>query len=85
MKDPKVPFPNLYHERRYTEAQAARVLGISVARIRALLDEYVFVDGSKRTSGIEFTSRDLLLLGFWHHSLPKRKSGRLLQMPRPKK
>ena len=85
MKDPKVPFPNLYPERRYTEAQAARALGISVARIRALLDEYVFVDGCERTAGIEFTSSDLLLLSFWHHSFPRRKSGRLLRMPRPKK
>jgi len=57
------------------------VLGISIVRIRALLNEYVFGDGSTRTTAIEFTSSDFLVLSFWHHSLPRRKTGRISQTP----
>jgi len=53
------------------------VLGISIVRIRALLNEYVFGDGSTRTTAIEFTSSDFLVLSF----LPRRKPGRISQTP----
>jgi hypothetical protein len=49
----------------YSEAEAARVLGISIARLHQLLDQYVFNVGSVRPPDIEFTSSELLLLSYW--------------------
>lgn len=57
----------------YSESEAARILGISVARLHLLLDENVFNDGSRRPSNIELTSSDLLLLQFWNRLLPTQK------------
>lgn len=50
----------------YSEAEAARVLGISIAKLHQLLDQYVFNVGSHRPPNIEFTSSDLLLLSYWN-------------------
>lgn len=50
----------------YSEAEAARVLGISIARLHQLLDHYVFNVGSPRPPDIEFTSSELLLLSYWN-------------------
>ncbi len=50
----------------FTEAEAARALGITIARLHQLLDRYVFNVGSRRPPDIDFTSSDLLLLSYWN-------------------
>lgn len=50
----------------YSESEAASVLGISIARLHQLLDQYVFNVGSPRPANIEFTSSELLLLSYWN-------------------
>jgi hypothetical protein len=54
----------------YSESQAAAALGISICRLHDLLDKYVFTVGNKRPPSIEFTSSDLLLLGYWNNIAP---------------
>ena len=63
----------------YTEAEAAEALEISVTRLRYLLDEHVFNDGTARPEEITITYSDLLLLGFWQRSTPNPK---VVRMPR---
>ncbi len=63
----------------YTETEAAEVLGISVTRLRYLLDEHVFNDGIPRPDEITITYSDLLLLGFWQRSTPNPK---VVRMPK---
>ncbi len=63
----------------YTEAEAALLLGISVNRLRSLLDEHVFNDGSERPGDLVLQSSDLVLLRFWHRSTPNPK---VIRMPR---
>jgi hypothetical protein len=55
----------------YTEAEAAHLLGISIARLHQLLDEYVFNVGPPRPPNIEFTSSELLLLSYWNKESPR--------------
>ena len=50
----------------YSEAEAAHMLGISVAKLHLLLDQYVFNVGTPRPPNIEFTSGELLLLSYWN-------------------
>jgi hypothetical protein len=50
----------------YSEAEAARMLGISIARLHQLLDQHIFNVGSRRPPNIEFTSSELLLLSYWN-------------------
>jgi len=54
----------------YSEAEAAHMLGISIARLHQLLDHYVFNVGSPRPPNIEFTSSELLLLSYWNRESP---------------
>ncbi len=54
----------------YSEADAARELGISMARLFELLDRYVFNDGTRRPQHMRFNSSDLLLLEYWNTQLP---------------
>ena len=63
----------------YSEAEAAKALGISVLRLHLLLDEHVFNDGTARPPEVTFEASDLLLLGFWHRSTPNAK---VVRMPR---
>lgn len=49
----------------YSEIEAAGAIGISVTRLHALLDRYVFTGAHRRPQTIEFTSSDLLLLSYW--------------------
>jgi Ser/Thr protein kinase RdoA (MazF antagonist) len=69
----------------FSEAEAAAALGISIARLHQLLDQYIFTQNSKRPEWLEFNSNDLLLLSYWNKSEkvhpPRRK---VLQMPRRK-
>lgn len=63
----------------YTPPEAARVLGISVDRLRFLLDENVFNDGSPHPQDLTLRSSDLVLIGFWHRST---RNPKVLRMPR---
>lgn len=62
-----------------SEAEAAEALDISVARLRILLDEHVFNDGSTRPEELKFRNSDLVLLKFWDRSMPNPK---VVRMPR---
>lgn len=65
----------------FTEAEAAAALGITLNRLYQLLDRHIFTEGSERPKNIEFTSSDLLLLGYWNNQEPPRTH--VLQMPNP--
>ena len=67
----------------YSEMEAAAALGISIARLHELLDQYVFTGGNMRPAAIEFTSSDLLLLGYWNSSA-ERLPAKILSMPKPR-
>jgi hypothetical protein len=54
----------------YSEVEAARMLGISIARLHQLLDQYVFNVGTRRPLNIEFTGSELLLLSYWNKESP---------------
>jgi hypothetical protein len=58
--------PKVVTKDYYSEAEAARMLGISIARLHQLLDQYVFTVGSRRPPNIEFTSSELQLLSYWN-------------------
>ena len=63
----------------YTEAEAALILGISLSRLRNLLDEHIFNDGSHRPEELQLQASDLVLLRFWDRGTPNPK---ILRMPR---
>jgi len=63
----------------YTELEAALILGISVARLRGLLDEHIFNDGTERPGDLLLRASDLVLLRFWYRSTPNPK---VLRMPK---
>jgi hypothetical protein len=63
----------------YTEIEAAEALSISVTRLRMLLDEHVFNDGTNRPAELKFRNSDLVLLKFWDRSTPNPK---VVRMPR---
>jgi hypothetical protein len=65
----------------YSESEAAAALGISISRLHELLDKYVFTAGNKRPLSIEFTSSDLLLLGYWNNISQPRES-KVIPMPK---
>lgn len=62
----------------YSEQEAAAILGISVSRLRQLLDENVFNDGSRRPSDLRLRSSDLILLEFWNRTTENSK---IIRMP----
>ena len=49
----------------YSEKEAAEALGISVASLHEILDEHIFDGANPRPSQVEFTSSDLLIIGYW--------------------
>lgn len=63
----------------YTETEAALLLGISLGRLRLLLDEHIFNDGSKRPDELFLQASDIVLLRFWHRSTPNPK---VVRMPK---
>jgi len=65
----------------YTEAEAAKALGTSVAQLVSVLDEHIFNDGTPRPVQLELQSSDLLLIAFWLESteVPENK---VLSMPK---
>ncbi len=63
----------------YTEVEAAQALEISVSRLRMLLDEHIFNDGTSRPPGLMLLASDLVLLRFWLKSTPNPK---VVHMPK---
>ncbi|MGZ4833380.1 MAG: hypothetical protein ACXVZQ_10665 [Terriglobales bacterium] len=63
----------------YSETEAALMLGISVYRLRTLLDEHVFNDGTFRPPDLILQASDLVLIRFWHRGTPNPK---VLRMPK---
>jgi hypothetical protein len=63
----------------YSEKEAARELGISLARLHQILDDNIFNDGTPRPAEMTFQGSDLVLLSFWSRSTPNPK---VLRMPR---
>lgn len=57
----------------YTEAEAAMLLGISISRLRNLLDEHIFNDGTERPVGLRLQASDLVLLRFWNRGTSNPK------------
>ncbi len=72
---------NRFSPQSYSETEAAAALGISVSRLRELLDRYVFTSGNTRPASIEFTSSDLLLLGYWNN-LAQPRTSKVIPMPK---
>ncbi len=62
----------------YSETEAAEALNMSITRLRMLLDEHVFNDGSSRPEELKFRNSDLVLLKFWDRSTANPK---VLRMP----
>jgi Ser/Thr protein kinase RdoA (MazF antagonist) len=69
---------------RFSEAEAAAALGISITRLHQLLDQYIFTGGSKRPDWLEFNSNDLLLLSYWNKSEKGPPARKVLHMPKRK-
>ncbi|ABF40108.1 hypothetical protein Acid345_1105 [Candidatus Koribacter versatilis Ellin345] len=80
--NPNVKSPISQDKEFYSEREAALSMGISLARLHLLLDEYVFNDGLSRPENIELTASDLLLLEFWNKVLPTQK---VVAMPKRNK
>ena len=65
----------------YTEEEAARELGISLARLYMLIDENIFNDGSPRPDDLTFSSTEMTLLAFWHRTT---RNPKVVRMPKRK-
>ena len=63
----------------YTEAEAAKMIGISISRLHMLLDEHIFNDGTTRPADLQLRSSDIVLIAFWNRSTENPK---VLRMPR---
>jgi len=66
----------------YSEAEAAAALGLSVARLHELLDQYIFNNGNPRPQAIQFTASDLLLLSYWSKDSKRSEPAEVITMPR---
>ena len=64
----------------YTEQEAAESLGISLQRLKSLLDEHVFQDELQRPAEITLQYTDLVLLSIWNRQQPAN----VVRMPRRK-
>ena len=63
----------------YSETEAAAALGITVERLRLLLDENLFNDGSSRPGDLTLLPSDLVLIGVWNKTMGKPK---VVRMPK---
>lgn len=63
----------------YSEFEASQVLGLSVDRLRLLLNENVFNDGTSRPDNLTFRPSDLILLEFWNKTMGDSK---VVRMPK---
>lgn len=66
----------------YSEAEAAAALGISIARLHELLDQYIFTNGNLRPEAIQFAASDLLLLSYWSHDSRRTVTHEVITMPK---
>ncbi len=73
---------NRFSRELYSEAEAAAMLGISIARLHELLDRYVFTGDNRRPAAIDFTSSDLLLLAYWNNSDERPTANNVIPMPK---
>ena len=77
-----MPRPNrVTRDRLYDEKQAAAALGITVARLHEVLDQHIFTEGNRRPEALQFTSPDLLLLGYWCNA-QRTVSHEVITMPK---
>jgi hypothetical protein len=70
-------------DRVYDEKEAAAALGITVSRLHEVLDQHIFTAGNPRPQALQFTSNDLLLLGYWS-SAQRTSSHEVITMPKRK-
>jgi hypothetical protein len=63
----------------YSESEAAAAVGISVDRLRLLLEQNLFTDDTPRPTEMTFRYSDLVLISFWHKSSPNPK---VVRMPK---
>jgi hypothetical protein len=63
----------------YSETEVAEILGVSIPRLHALLDEHIFNNGIPRPPELTFNSSDITLLSFWYQSTANPK---VVRMPR---
>ncbi|HZP22228.1 MAG TPA: hypothetical protein VFB04_02200 [Terriglobales bacterium] len=68
-------------DRLYDEKEAAAALGITVARLHEILDAHIFTLGNPRPPSLQFTSNDLLLLGYWSNA-PRPGGHEVITMPK---
>lgn len=68
-------------DRLYDEKEAAAALGITLGRLHEVLDQHIFTVGSPRPQALQFTSNDLLLLGYWC-SAQRTASHEVITMPK---
>jgi len=68
-------------DRLYDEKEAAAALGITVARLHEILDQHIFTQGNRRPEALQFTSNDLLLLGYWGNA-QRTAAGEVITMPK---
>jgi hypothetical protein len=72
-------------DRVYDEREAALALGVTLARLHEVLDQHIFTEGNARPPALQFTSNDLLLLGYWCNSpLPGERENTVITMPKRK-
>jgi hypothetical protein len=67
----------------YDEREAAAALGVTLARLHEVLDRHIFTEGNLRPQSLQFTSNDLLLLGYWCNS-PRIGVPEVITMPKRK-
>jgi len=63
----------------YTESEAAAALGITLDRLRMLLDDNLFNDGGPRPAELTLLPSDLVLISFWNKTAANPK---VVRMPR---
>jgi hypothetical protein len=74
-----IPLTNKPVKESYTEVEAAAALGITLDRLRGLLDANLFNDGTPRPEMLTLLPSDLVLIGFWNKTAANPK---VVRMPR---
>jgi hypothetical protein len=75
------PLNRALKDRFLSEAEAAAALGITVSRLHEVLDQHIFTNGNARPPALQFTSNDLLLLGYWCNG-PRTGNHEVITMPK---
>jgi|1185.fasta_scaffold497931_1 hypothetical protein len=74
-----MPLTNKPVKESYTEVEAAAALGITLERLRGLLDTHLFNDGTPHPDTLTLLPSDLVLIGFWNKTMVNPK---VVRMPR---